>query len=164
MPKNIAMFRFKYIFLAITLVLGLSACKSNSDKNPNSVSPSLVTNPVTASGKSTAGSLPAMVFEQTKHDFGMMIQGEKLSYTFKFTNQGGSDLIISDVSVTCGCTAPSFSKAPVKPGGQGTIEIIFNSAGKSGTQIKPIKVLTNAQPNTIELEVTAEVYVPESKK
>lgn len=158
------MFRSTSVILAITLVLGLSACKSNSDKNPNSVSPSLVTNPVTASGKNATGALPVMVFEQTKHDFGMMIQGEKLSYTFKYTNQGGSDLIISDVSVTCGCTAPTYSKEPVKPGGQGAIEIVFNSAGKSGTQIKPVKVLTNAQPNTIELEITAEVYVPDSKK
>jgi uncharacterized cupredoxin-like copper-binding protein len=105
-----------------------------------------------------------MEFEQTKHDYGMMVQGEKLSYTFKFTNTGGSDLIISDFSSDCGCTVPDFSKAPVKPGDSGKVEVVFNSAGKSGTVSKSIRLLTNAQPNTIELNITAEVYVPESKK
>jgi uncharacterized cupredoxin-like copper-binding protein len=105
-----------------------------------------------------------MEFEQTKHDFGIMMQGEKLTYTFHFTNTGGSDLVISDASSTCGCTIPDFSKAPVKPGDKGKVEVLFNSAGKTGTVSKTVRLLTNAQPNTIELDVTAEVYVPDSKK
>ena len=158
------MFRFTLVILALSLFLGLSGCKSKTEKSENSVSPSLVTNPITAGGNKNTGSLPMMVFEQTKHDFGMMIQGEKLSYSFKFTNKGGSDLIISDASSTCGCTVPVWPKYPIKPGESGKLEVVFNSAGKSGRNVKPIKVLTNAQPNTIDLEITAEVYVPESKK
>jgi hypothetical protein len=142
----------------------LPGCKSKKEPGNQSVSPDLITNPISASGKKSTGSLPVMVFEQTKHDFGMMVQGEKLSYTFKFTNTGGSDLIISDASSTCGCTIPDFSKAPVKPGGQGKVEVIFNSAGKTGTVSKAVRLLTNAQPNSTELEITAEIYVPDSKK
>ena len=151
--------------LVITLLLGgLPGCKTNGENGDKPVSPNLVTNPITASGKKTSGSLPVMEFEQTRHDFGMMVQGEKLSYTFKFKNTGGSDLIISDASSTCGCTIPDFSKAPVKSGDEGKVEVIFNSAGKTGTVSKTVRLLTNAQPNTVELEITAEVYVPESKK
>ena len=158
------MSRFAVIIITASLFIGLSSCKSNGNKSANSVSPSLITNPISASGKKDNGTLPVLTFEQLKHDFGMMIQGEKLSYTFKFTNTGGSDVIISNCAVTCGCTVPEYSKAPVKPGESGKIEVIFNSAGKTGSQIKTIQVLSNAQPNTIQLEITAEVYVPETKK
>jgi len=163
--KGTVMSKVKICIIAATLVLSvLPACNSKNGKEKKDVSPDLITNPITASGKNRTGDLPVMVFEQTKHDFGMMVQGEKLAYTFKFTNNGGSDLIISDASSTCGCTIPDFSKAPVKPGDQGKVEVIFNSAGKTGSVNKTVRLLTNAQPNTVELEITAEVYVPESKK
>jgi uncharacterized cupredoxin-like copper-binding protein len=152
-------------FLTVSLLIAtLPGCKQQGDQGNKSISPGLVSNPITASGKQASGTLPVMVFEQTKHDFGMMVQGEKLSYTFKFTNTGGSDLLISDASSTCGCTIPDFSKAPVKPGEQGKVEVVFNSSGKSGHVSKSVRLLTNAQPNTIELEITAEVYVPDNKK
>ncbi len=159
------MSRFKILIVGLFVILGVqSGCKPKEDKSDHSVSSNLITNPITASGKKSSGNLPVMTFDQTKHDFGMMVQGEKLTYTFKFTNTGGSDLLISDASSTCGCTIPDFSKAPVKPGDEGKIEVVFNSAGKSGSVNKTVRLLTNAQPNTIELEITAEVYVPESKK
>jgi len=165
MLKRKAMFRLTIGIIALSLLPGvLPGCKPKGEQGDKPVSPKLVTNPITASGKKDTGSLPVMVFDQTKHDFGMMVQGEKLSYTFKFTNTGGSDLIISDVSSTCGCTLPDWTKSPVKPGEQGKVEVIFNSAGKTGSVSKSVRLLTNAQPNTTELEITAEVYVPDSKK
>lgn len=152
--------------LALALILGaMPGCKNKPDQSGGTINPKLVTNPITASGKKAATSnLPVMVFEQTKHDFGMMVQGEKLSYTYKFTNTGGSDVLISNVSATCGCTIPDWTKTPVKPGEQGKVEVIFNSAGKSGSINKAVSVLSNCQPNTIDLEFTAEIYVPNSKK
>lgn len=165
MFKHTIMLRSTIAILALSMILGvLPGCNSQSEQGDKSVSPKLVTNPVTASGKKAHGNLPVMVFEQTKHDYGMMVQGEKLSYTFRFTNTGGSDLIISDITATCGCTTPEWSKAPVKPGEQGKVEVVFNSAGKTGTVSKTVRLLTNCQPNTTELEITAEVYVPDSKK
>ncbi len=158
------MVKIKSIFLVLTvLVFLLPGCKGKSDSN-KSVSPSLVTNPVTASGKKSKTELPVMEFEQLKHDFGLVIQGEKLSYTFKFTNTGGTDLIISQASSTCGCTVPTYSKEPVKPGGHGSIEVVFTSAGYTGAVNKSVNILANTQPNTNKLEISAEVYVPDTKK
>jgi hypothetical protein len=165
MFNHTVMSRLSGLLIAAVLLAGLlPACKSGSEKNNGSVSPELITNPITASGKKTNNNLPVISFETTKHDFGTMVQGEKLAYTFKFTNTGGSDLIISDASSTCGCTIPDWSKAPVKPGETGKMQVMFNSAGKSGTVSKTVHVLTNAQPNTVDLEITAEIYVPENKK
>lgn len=163
--KDTTMLRLKTFLIAISVVLAfLPGCKSRSEKDDKSVSPDLVTNPISASGKKNNGGLPVMTFDQTKHDFGLMMQGEKLSYTFQFTNSGGTDLIISNVSATCGCTTPDWTKSPVKPGEKGKVEVIFNSAGKTGKNTKTVMVLSNCQPNTTELEISAEVYVPESKK
>ncbi|HBB93610.1 MAG: hypothetical protein A2X22_05325 [Bacteroidetes bacterium GWF2_49_14] len=158
------MAKIKYIFLILTVVVFLlPGCKGKSDSD-KSVSPSLVTNPVTASGKKSKTELPVMEFEQSKHDFGLVVQGEKLSYNFKFTNTGGTDLIISQASSTCGCTVPTYSKEPVKPGGHGSIEVQFDSGGRTGSVSKTVSILANTQPNTNQLEISAEVYVPDSKK
>jgi len=99
-----------------------------------------------------------MEFETTSHDFGMIVKGEKVANTFKFKNTGGADLIITDATATCGCTVPKYSRKPIKPGQEGEIEVIFNSAGRDGSQHKSISILTNAQPNTIRLEIEAEIY------
>jgi len=153
----------RLILAALLSTLVLPACKNSTVKD-DSVSPDLITNPVTASGKNNKGDLPIIEFDQYKHDFGTMIQGEKLSHTFKFTNTGGADLIISQASATCGCTVPTFSSKPVKPGERGSIEVVFNSAGRTGSNHKTISILANTQPNTVQLEITAEILVPKSKK
>lgn len=146
------------------MALCLASCGNDSgNESTNEVTTDLVKNPVTASGEKTKSNLPVMEFEQTSHDFGMIVQGEKVSHTFKFTNTGGSNLVISQASSTCGCTVPNFSKRPIKPGAKGTIEVVFNSAGRSGSNTKSVRILSNAQPNSVELEITAEIYVPEKK-
>ena len=159
------MFKIKLLSSTILFILlAMTGCKSGGEKNNTAVSPELITNPITASGKKSGSKLPEMTFETTHHNFGIMMQGEKLTYTFTFTNTGGSDLLISDASSTCGCTIPEYSKAPIKPGATGKVEVRFDSAGKSGSVSKTVRLLTNAQPNSVELEITAEVYVPNSKK
>jgi len=54
-----------------------------------------------------------------------------------------------------------FSNAPVPPGGEGKIEVVFNSAGTRGYQHKKIRVLANTIPNLTELSVTAQVLGPD---
>jgi len=90
--KHIAMLRSSIGIILISFIVGLlPGCKPKGEQGDKSVSPSLVTNPITASGKKVTGNLPEMQFDTKKHDFGLMVQDEKLSYTFKFKNTGGSD-------------------------------------------------------------------------
>ncbi len=154
------------LLVPICVVSIFVACNNNSNDNTTNnsiVSADLVTNPTTASGEKVKNKLPVMEFQTNKHDFGLIMQGEKVSHTFKFKNTGGSDLIISSASSTCGCTVPNYSKKPIKPGEEGKVEVVFDSTGKKGSNHKAVKLLTNAQPNTIELKISAEVYVPEKK-
>lgn len=156
------MSKLPLLVLSITAIV-LCGCKEKSGKT-NSVSPDLVTNPVSGSNKQTTGELPVLVFEQTKHDFGLVVQSEKISYKFICTNTGGSNAVISNVSSTCGCAVADWTKSPIKPGEKGEVDVVFNSTGKpSGFISKTVKVLANTQPNIIELEVSAEIYIPGKK-
>jgi hypothetical protein len=150
-----------YTFLFIALLALLAACGSGDKKG---ISTDLINNPITADGNNADTSLlPKIKWKEQVHDFGVVIQGEKVSYTFTFTNAGKSDLVISSVHASCGCTVPKYDTEPILPGKAGKIEVIFDSSGRSGLQNKTLTVLANTQPNAVELHFTAEVVVPENK-
>lgn len=91
---------------------------------------------------------PKIVFAQTEYDFGTIKQGDKVTYEYKFKNEGKSDLIIRKVKATCGCTVPNPEKMVIKPGEESFIKATFNSAGKKGHQSKPITITTNDPTNS----------------
>ena len=88
---------------------------------------------------------PVITFEKKTHDFGDIIQGDKVEKTFKFANTGTEPLIITNVEVTCGCTTPKgWPRDPIMPGGKAEVTVAFNSAGKMGKQNKVVTVVSNA--------------------
>ncbi|KAF0195821.1 MAG: hypothetical protein FD166_2787 [Bacteroidetes bacterium] len=147
------------LFLIAFPLIFLSCQQKSTDKD---LLPSdIVKNPNSADGLVDAGDMPVMKFETDFHDFGRVIQGEKVSFGFRFTNTGKSDLIISGVSTSCGCTVPDFPKAPVKPGESHKIDVKFDSEGRRGFQNKTITISSNAQPATQVVRIKAEVILPE---
>ncbi len=100
---------------------------------------------------------PVIKFDTTFHHFGTLIQGEQASFTFKFKNTGTSSLIIKDAFSTCGCTVPDYSKEPVAPGGEGKVEVIFNSEGKRGLQFKTVTLKLNTEKKEKTLVIKANV-------
>ncbi|GAB1449718.1 hypothetical protein MASR2M44_27480 [Bacteroidota bacterium] len=152
-------------FLIPLLVVSLSigAC---GDNGKPSVSEDLVSNPASANDTSTtaADQAPIMSFQENIHDFGKLKEGEVVTYKFKFTNTGNSDLIISNASASCGCTVPSFPKEPVAPGADGVIDVEFNSAGKSGVFDKTVSILANTVPTETILAIKGEVISASTPK
>jgi len=147
-------------FFPIAGIVGIcifSACNSSPENEEETLSANVVNNPNTASGKVDKNSLPIMQFEEKEHNFGKILQGETVSINFKFTNEGNSDLIIAEVSTSCGCTVPSYPKTPIKPGEKGVIKVAFSSKGQKGFQSKNILVVANTQPNTTVLRIKAQV-------
>jgi len=139
----------------LTAAIFLSCSSNNADKLPAG----LVNNPKSASGNVDYG-VAVIEFSKMEHDFGRLIQGEKVSYSYKFTNTGKSDLIISKVSASCGCTASKYSKEPIKPGKEGKVEVTFDSNGQRGMVNKTVTVVTNTQPQTTILRLKAQVITP----
>jgi|TARA_B110000090_G_scaffold206957_1_gene257398 hypothetical protein len=102
--------------------------------------------------------LPQIIFEEEDFNFGIIIEGEIVSHLYKFENTGKSDLIISNVQTSCGCTSSKdYTKKPIKPGEKGEIEIEFDSTEKSGEIKKSISVITNCNPNKSILYILGNV-------
>jgi hypothetical protein len=86
---------------------------------------------------------PKIVFESTDYNFGDIKEGDKVSYAFKYKNDGKNDLIIRKVNSTCGCTVVNSTKDIVKPGESAEFQVTFNSTGRSNRQNKTINIVTN---------------------
>lgn len=99
-------------------------------------------------------------WDKDSHDFGKITEGEKVTHRFTFKNTGENPLLITMVKPSCGCTSPEWSKEEIAPGKEGFIEIIFNSAGKSGMQRKNVSVYLNTDPVLRNLTFTGEVIAP----
>jgi hypothetical protein len=116
-----------------------------------------------ATGSSATALSPAaadaaiLTFEKPGYDFGKIKAGEKVQYEFKFKNTGKSPLIITNATATCGCTVPETPKAPIKPGADGVIKVVFDSTGKSGMQDKIITVTSNGDPSVNEVHLVGVV-------
>src|SRR5688572_6311731 len=148
-------------FLFVASLFLLVSCGNNQSEEE--LSTDAITVSESADGKKK-GDLPEIKFEEEEFDFGKITQGERVTHTFKFENTGKKNLIISGASGSCGCTVPTWPKEPIKPGGTGNMEVIFNSEGKSGYQEKTITVVTNCEPATRIIRIKADVIVAETAK
>ena len=97
-------------------------------------------------------------WEKNAHDFGEIIEGEKVEYTFKFTNTGTEPLVITNVQVTCGCTTPKgWPRDPIASGKKAELVVQFNSTGKMGRQNKVVTVISNAARGNSQITFAATV-------
>ncbi len=100
-----------------------------------------------------------IAFDKTLYDYGTIVRGSDGTCVFTFTNSGKTPLILNNVSATCGCTVPSWTREPVAPGAQGTISVKYNT-NIVGNFTKSVTVYSNArnspQPLTIKGTVTAQ--------
>lgn len=81
-----------------------------------------------AQAQSAAPSAAALVAKEAAHDFGKIPQGKPVYYSFTVVNNGKQPLKLDNVSATCGCTTPEWSKAPIAPGGSSIIKVGYNAA------------------------------------
>ena len=106
---------------------------------------------------------PIIKFTDTTYNFGTISQGEIVSFSFFFKNIGGSSLVLQDVHPSCGCTIPKdWPKDPIKPNGDGKIDVTFDSAGKQGKVTKSIRVVSNAKPTISILRLEGTINAPDS--
>ncbi len=88
-------------------------------------------------------------------DIGEIPQGTPKSIDFEFKNTGKTDIIITNVKASCGCTATDYTKTPVKPGQTAKVTATYNAAAK-GAFTKTVTVTTNAEetPKTLTFKGT----------
>ena len=132
----------KVLMLALSLTAGAYTAQAQAVKPANAV-------------EKVVG--PSIVFEESKYDFGSVMQGGMVDHVFKFKNTGTQPLVISNIGVSCGCTTPEWTKDPVMPGKSGTISAHFNSAGKMGMQNKVLTIESNASAGSTTVSLVGEV-------
>jgi hypothetical protein len=99
----------------------------------------------------------AFEFSAMEHDFGTIAEGEVIEHVFNFKNTGQAPLVISNIQASCGCTSPDWTKSPIKPGDEGFVKVVFNSAGKSGVQSPTVTIQANTSPNVTRLRLKGTV-------
>ncbi|MCL7986754.1 DUF1573 domain-containing protein [Sphingobacterium sp. lm-10] len=95
-------------------------------------------------------------FSTETHDFGKIPQNKPASFEFTFTNDGDSPIIISEVRPTCGCSVADFTKAPVKPGETGAINVTYDASVK-GPFTKSFIVKSNTNTPVKNLTIKGNV-------
>lgn len=131
----------KFILSALFLLVGLVGAQAQPQKTEVNV----------AKTQSASAKAAEIKFETLSHDFGSFSEKDPVvKCTFNFTNVGDAPLIIHQAIASCGCTIPSYTKDPIKPGEKGTIEVTYNGKGKfPGKFRKTITVRTNAKDTAV---------------
>lgn len=89
---------------------------------------------------------PKLVIASLEHSFGKVKPGTPLTYTFTIKNQGDSNLEITNVAPSCGCTTSEFDKV-IAPGKEGKVILeVKKTDGYKGEVTKNATVTTN-DPN-----------------
>lgn len=162
------------ILLALAFVATLISCRDKaaekkiaelesrlsqmeSSKTPTSTMPDPTPAVTPAADEKPTGPLPVVEFERMDHDFGVVTEGQKVSYTYKFKNTGAAPLIIQNAAPSCGCTVPDWTREPIPVGASGFVKAEFDTKGKVGPNTKTITVTANTWPKQTTLKFKASV-------
>jgi hypothetical protein len=102
------------------------------------------------------GTKPHIQFENTKHNFGTILQNGDGNWEFKFKNTGKEPLIIQNVRSSCGCTIAQRPSKPILPGESASIKVRYDTR-RLGVFHKTITVSSNADNASVVLEIRGEV-------
>jgi hypothetical protein len=106
---------------------------------------------------------PSISFDKTSYNFGNINELDGLkTHEFIFTNNGTQPLVIYDITTSCGCTVPEWSKEPVAPGGTGSVKVTFDPLGRPGAFRKNITVKSNARESNTVIYIVGMV-IPKPK-
>ena len=101
---------------------------------------------------------PIIKFDKTVHDWGNINEGDKVETVFNFKNIGKSELIITKIKASCGCTVPTgWSREPIMPGASGSFTVKFNSKGKPNKQQKTVTLTCNTVAGREVVKIKAQV-------
>ncbi|MBX7243471.1 MAG: DUF1573 domain-containing protein [Bacteroidia bacterium] len=93
--------------------------------------------------RGASNSQMVLSLDHKEYDFGNIKEGTKIAHSFTLTNNGSSEVYILDVETGCNCTSSDYPFDAIAPGEKAVINVVFDSAGKVGTQLKKILIVTD---------------------
>lgn len=100
-------------------------------------------------------------FEDVNHNFGDVLEGQKLSYNFLYKNTGPDTLRIKKIDCGKVCMVTDKYDSVIAPGQTGSINVVFDTDNKLGYVVKKLVILYNTvgQETQVTLNVAANVIV-----
>jgi len=99
---------------------------------------------------------PALVFDAESKDYNPKPGEATAPFVFNLTNVSASEIIISNVTTSCGCTVAQLPAQPwhLAPGTNGQIKATMNLAGKMGHVTKTLTVYSSVGIKALHVNVT----------
>lgn len=102
---------------------------------------------------------PDLRFDSDTWDFGSVMEGDKELHSFKCRNVGNADLVISKVDTSCGdCLVPKNRPQTIRPGGEGEITAVLDTAHERWGLAKTLYVRSN-DPISPVVQIAVTGYV-----
>ena len=141
--------------LFILLAAGLFACQNADTKTDKS----LTLEEKETATKDSANFTSIQWLDSTYIDLGKVKEGQVVEVSYRFKNSGDKNLVIANVSASCGCTVPEKPEKPFSPGEEGVIKAKFDSKGRGkGETRKEVFVTANTMPeNLTQLSFRVEI-------
>lgn len=143
--------------LAATLFLSVSANAQETRKKSTAVKATTTTTTVTPAA--AAPKATGLTFKEETHSFGDIPKGTPATHEFTFKNTSKQTILITGVKASCGCTTPTYTKTPIKPGENGVVAATYNAANP-GSFNKTITVTTNDTETPKILTIKGKVEAP----
>ena len=103
--------------------------------------PSKPASPATPAPSSSG---PRIAVDPPSFDFGRTLPQKAVTREFSIRNFGDQDLVIENVSTSCGCTlAEPLTKTVVKPGGSQPLRVTLTTPSSPGPTTKSVVVRSN---------------------
>lgn len=117
-----------------------------------------------ASGRTEEQKTPRIRVEPETFDFGKALPAKTLRKEFTLSNFGDAELVIENVSTTCGCTAALASDTKLAPGSSTMLRVTLETRSYSGKLERQVLVRSN-DPKTplLTVKVSATVEAPAGK-
>ena len=116
------------------------------------------TDPKAADAKAAATKGPRIGVEPESFDFGKALQNKTLTKEFSLRNFGNEDLVISEVTTTCGCTVADLTTKTLKPGASTPLTVKLDTRSNQGKLERQVSIVSNdPQKKTLMIKVMADV-------
>lgn len=117
------------------------------------------TSEVKVTGITKAENYAEIKFDTLRHNFGKFSASSPIvKCSFRFRNTGTAPLVIHQAFASCGCTVPTFTKEPIKPGDTGVIDVTYNGTDKfPGHFQKTVTVRSNAVTEVTRLIIEGDM-------
>jgi hypothetical protein len=113
---------------------------------------------VAAGADEKPAAAPRIRIEPESFDFGRAQPGKTLRKDFTIRNFGNAELVIENVSTTCGCAAALSARSRVEPGGRSGLRVTFDTRSYSGTVERQVLVRSNdPKAPLVQVRVSATV-------